>query len=160
MRVVPRFALLLTLAAVACERAPRPLIAGTDACDFCRMTVSDTRFGGEIESKTGRIHTFDSVECLASFYVDASARGDIRGAWVTDFASGKFLPADSAVFIVDGRVSSPMGRSLLALAPDTPDESRRTYGGRVIGWAALLDLMRTKSMQPGATTDTAGTPRP
>ena len=158
MRVAPCFA-LLTLAAVACQRAPRPLIAGTDACDFCRMTVSDTRFGGEIESKTGRIHTFDSLECLASFYVDASARGDARGVWVTDFASGNYLSADSAMYIVDGRVGSPMGRSLIALAPDTPGEARATYGGRVIAWADLLDLMRTKSMQPGATTDTAATSR-
>ena len=159
MRIVPA-SLLLSLALVACQRAPRPLIAGTDACDYCRMTVSDTRFGGEIQSKTGRIHTFDSLECLASYYVDASARGDVRGAWVTDFSSGRFLPADSAAYIVDGRVSSPMGRSLVALAPDTPDEARTTYGGRVISWAELLELMRTKSMQPGATVDTAGTPRP
>lgn len=159
MRIAPA-SLVLSLVLVSCQRAPRPLIAGTDACDFCRMTVSDTRFGAEIESKTGRIHTFDSLECLASFYVDASARGDVRGAWVTDFASGKFLPADSAVYIVDGRVSSPMGRSLIALAPGTPDKERGTYGGRVISWAELLDLMRTRSMQPGATTDTAGTSRP
>lgn len=153
------FSLLLSLALVACQRAPRPLVAGTDACDFCRMTVSDTRFGGEIESKTGRIHTFDSIECLASYYLDAVTRGDARGVWVTDFESGKFLPADSALFIVDSRVNSPMGRSLLALAPATPDESRTAYGGRIIGWPALLDMMRAKSMPPGATTDTAG-PRP
>ena len=150
------FPTLLLSLAIACQRAPRPLIAGTDACDFCRMTVSDTRFGGEIESKTGRIHTFDSLECLASFYVDASSRGDVRGAWVTDFESGRFLVADSAVFIVNGRVNSPMGRSLIALA-QTPDESRNEYGGDVLRWRDVLELMRTKSMQPGATPDTAGT---
>ena len=146
---------LLLSFVIACQRAPRPLIAGTDACDFCRMTVSDTRFGGEIESKTGRIHTFDSLECLASFYMDASSRGDVRGAWVTDFESGRFLIADSAVFIVDGRVNSPMGRSLIALAP-TPDESRSGYGGKVLRWTDVVELMRAKAMQPGATMDTAG----
>lgn len=154
MRGISVPALLLSLALAACQRAPRPLIAGTDACDFCRMTVSDTRFGGEIESKTGRIHTFDSLECLASFYVDANSGGDVRHAWVTDFESGRFLVADSAVFIVDGRVNSPMGRSLIAMASNTPDASRRAYGGRVLQWAELLELMRTKSMQPGATPDT------
>jgi copper chaperone NosL len=157
VRAVSAPVLLLSLALVACQHAPRPLIAGTDACDFCRMTVSDTRFGGEIESKTGRIHTFDSLECLASFYVDASSRSDVRGAWVTDFESGRFLVADSAVFIVDGRVSSPMGRSLIALASNTPDELRNGYGGKVLRWTDVLELMRTKAMQPGATTDTAGT---
>jgi copper chaperone NosL len=148
-------ALLLSLSLVGCQRAPRPLVAGTDACDYCRMTVSDTRFGGEIQSETGRIHTFDSLECLASFYVDASARNEIRAAWVTDFESGRFLVADSAVFIVDGRLSSPMGRSLIALAPGTPDESRAGYGGKVLRWPDLLELMRTKTLQPGATPDTA-----
>ena len=149
----------MPLVLFACQRVPRRLIAGTDACDFCRMTVSDTRFGGEIESRTGRIHTFDSLECLASFYVDASSRGDVRHAWVTDFESGEFLVADSAMFIVDGRVHSPMGRSLVALAPGTPDETRAAYGGRTLRWLELLELMRTKSMQRGATPDTnaAGT---
>ena len=153
MRTAPA-ALLFSVLLFACRQVPRPLIAGTDACDFCRMTVSDTRFGGEIESKTGRLHTFDSVECLASFFVDAKARNDVRHAWVTDFETGAFLSADSALFIADGRVHSPMGRSLIALAPGTPDESRAAYGGRTLRWADVVELVRQKSMQPGATPET------
>lgn len=143
---VPLLALVL-----ACQRAPRPLVAGTDACDYCRMTVSDVRFGGEIQSKTGRIHAFDAVECLASFYLDASERGEVRAAWATDFESGRFVAVDSAIFIYEGRINSPMGRSLIALAPDTPDETRRGYGGRVLRWPELLEMFRVRGMEPGAT---------
>lgn len=135
---------------LACQRAPRPLVAGTDTCDFCRMTVSDVRFGGEIQSNTGRIHAFDAVECLASFYLDASERGEVRAAWATDFESGRFVAVDSAIFIYEGRINSPMGRSLIALAPETPDEARRGYGGRILRWPELLDLIRDRGLEPGA----------
>lgn len=146
--------------ALACQRAPRPLVAGTDACEYCRMTVSDVRFGGEIESRTGRIHTFDAVECLASFYLDANERGEVRSVWATDFESGRFVPVDSAIFIYEGRVKSPMGRSLVALAPETPDEKRRGYGGRELAWAAVLEMFRVRGMEPGAKTVDTTSARP
>jgi len=152
--------LLSLVVALACQRAPRPLVAGTDACEYCRMTVSDVRFGGEIESRTGRIHTFDAVECLASFYLDASERGDVRSAWATDFESGRFVPVDSAIFIYEGRVSSPMGRSLVALAPDTPDDTRRGYGGRQLAWPEILDMFRVRGMEPGAKSRDTASARP
>ncbi len=120
------------------------------------MTVSDVRFGGEIQSRTGRIHAFDSVECLASFYVDASGRDDVRGAWVTDFESGRFVPVDSAVFIADGTVASPMGRSLVAFAPGPSTVALSKYGGRAVTWNDVLDMMRVRGLQPGATPHDTG----
>lgn len=132
----------------ACQQAPRPLVAGTDACDYCRMTVSDTRFGGELQTRTGKLHTFDAVECLASFYLDASSRGEVRAAWVTDFETGRFVPVDSAVFVRGGNILSPMGRALAAFAPEA--SRRDVRGGDVIAWAEVLKGMEQKGLVPGA----------
>ncbi|HEX6316503.1 MAG TPA: nitrous oxide reductase accessory protein NosL [Gemmatimonadaceae bacterium] len=136
----------LTLA--ACQRAPRPLAAGVDACDYCRMTVSDTRFGGEIESRTGKLYTFDAVECLASFYLDASSRDDVRRAWVSDFDSGRLVPVDSAVFLQGSSLNSPMGQGLVAFAL-TADSTLRRHGGRQVRWSDVLDTMRQRHLTPG-----------
>ena len=149
-----RTVLMMALLVTACERAPRPLVAGVDACDFCRMTVSDTRFGGEIQSRTGRLHTFDAVECLASFHLDAADRGEVKAAWVSDFETGRLVPVDSAVFLQDSRLKSPMGRNLVAFAPEHAFRLTSSYGGRAITWDDVRVLLRRRSLEPGASPDT------
>jgi copper chaperone NosL len=144
-------ALLFLVVALACQRAPRPLVAGTDACDYCRMTVTDTRFGGELQSRTGRIHTFDAVECLASFYLDAASRDDIRAAWVSDFETGRLVPVDSAITLQEGSIASPMGRSLVAFAPEAAELAVQKYGGRALRWPEVLEVLRVRGLEPGAT---------
>ena len=39
-------ALLLVALLAACDRGPRPIAYGRDACDYCRMVISDPRYGG------------------------------------------------------------------------------------------------------------------
>ena len=150
-RLLAGLALLLL---AGCQRAPRPLVAGVDSCDFCRMTLSDTRFGGEIQSKTGKIHAFDAIECLSSFHLAATDRDDVRGAWVSDFESGRLVPVDSAVFLRGGKVNSPMGRSLVAFAPEHANELERRYGGQRLTWNDVRELLRTNRLERGATPDT------
>ena len=145
---------LALLFAMGCQRVPRPLVAGVDTCDFCRMTVSDTRFGGEIQSKTGKIHAFDAIECLASFHLAATDRDDVRGAWVSDFESGRLVPVDSAVFLRDGRVNSPMGRSLVAFAPENKSGLEGRYGGVTLAWNDVRESLRSRGLTPGASRDT------
>ena len=143
----------LTLAVflTACSSAPRPLVAGTDACDFCRMTVSDVRYGAEVQSRTGRVFTFDAVECMASFYLDASERDEVRGAWVTDFHTSTFVPADSAFFLEGSSIRSPMGRSLVAFAPSgSTADVLQQFGGRALRWPDVLARMRAQRLTPGA----------
>ncbi|HPV77921.1 MAG TPA: hypothetical protein PLX31_23695, partial [Gemmatimonadaceae bacterium] len=45
----------MLLAVGACQRGdgPRPLVVGEDSCDFCKMAISDTRYGGEVRTSTG-----------------------------------------------------------------------------------------------------------
>lgn len=142
---------LILLVLAGCQRAPRPLVAGVDACDYCRMTVSDTRFGGEIQSRTGKISTFDAVECLASFHLDATDRNDVRAAWVSDFESGRLVPVDSAVFLREAKVNSPMGRNLVAFGPEHGLGLEARYGGRALSWTEVRELLKAKGLQPGAT---------
>ena len=153
---VPRglLALLPMLALLgACGGSPRPLVAGEDACDFCRMTVSDTRFGGEVVTAKGRVHTFDSVECLASYVNALPDSTAAAGVWVADYESSAMIPAARAHFVRGGSLHSPMGRDLAAFAErHDPAALTARYGGEVVTWAQI----RAEVAANGVARDAAG----
>jgi copper chaperone NosL len=79
------------------------------------MTVSDPRYGAELVTVKGKVLTFDSIECLASYYL--ANRAATRSVWVTQ--SGRLVPAERTRFrraAPDAEGSSPMGLGLSAAA--------------------------------------------
>ena len=68
-------------------------------------------------------------------------------------AADAVLPA---VFMRDGRVNSPMGRALVAFAPENADGLIARYGGKRMTWNEVRDNLRSNSLRPGATPDTSG----
>lgn len=151
-------ALLLVLAA-ACARQTRPLIAGDDACERCRMTISDPRFGGEVITRHGRLRTFDSAECLASYVVAAGDSLDKAKIYVADYESSEMVPVATAHFLRGGKLHSPMGRELVAFAAThDPRSLINQYGGELLSWGQLLgDAAATQSV-PAAAADSISHP--
>jgi copper chaperone NosL len=146
------------LFAAACGAGgPRPIAYGRENCDYCRMAISDARFGAELITTTGAVKVFDSVECLVSYYLDAVSRGDVREAYVTDFRRpGTFIVADRARFLRGGP-GSPMGLSLTAFASDAEAATARDElgGGELLAWSDVLDFVSRERM-PAAPPETAG----
>ena len=140
-------ALLVAAFGAACgARGPEPIVLNEDPCDFCRMTISDSRFGGEAVLATGRVKKFDSVECLASWA--RSTAGKSGGTlYVIDLQHpGSFVPATSAGFLKGATLKSPMGQAILSFADTARAEQQRTMlGGTVLTWAQLL----AESTAPG-----------
>ena len=139
-------ALCLALTTTACGSGPRPLVVGEDTCRFCRMTIDDVRFGALVETARGRIETFDSIECLASFVLSLPAADTPRGIWVTDFEQpGQWLPVTQAQFLRDSRPQSPMGRSYAAFAAGADLAALRArHGGEAVTWEAILSTVRAE----------------
>jgi copper chaperone NosL len=133
-------------------REPQPIAFGEENCDYCRMTISDPRFGAELVTATGKVRKFDSVECLASFHLANRAAGSPRGLWVSDFdRPGTLVPADSARFVGGGDARSPMGLGLVAFATEAGAEGmRRRVGGETMRWGEVLELVEQHRMQLGA----------
>jgi copper chaperone NosL len=156
-----RLPALLVLGALACGGASRELVPGMDACEYCRMTISDARFGGQVVSATARARTFDAVECLASFVLDATDPREAAQVRVSDFATARLVAVDSAVFLEGSSVTSPMGRSLVAFAAtDDVGALVARYGGRSRSWSEVLDLMRADALTPGADRPGTGSQAP
>lgn len=109
------------LSASACRSSDPAEIAYDRAdCDVCRMRISDARYGGELVTHTGKVHQFDSIECLANYSVTPTAVRDARSTWVSDFDHpGHLVEASTAHFIRRGGPGSPMGAGLLAVGPTT-----------------------------------------
>jgi copper chaperone NosL len=105
------------------------------------MTISDVRFGGEIVTRTGRVHTFDSIECLASFYLQADRRDALRGVWVSDYSTGVLIPVERAEFLAGGTIKSPMGRALLAVSRDSLEALRQRFQAEPLSWANVLEML-------------------
>jgi len=146
----PLSAVLLALSAAACSPGPRDLVAGEDACRYCRMTIDDVRFGALVVTSTGRVETFDAVECLASFVTALPADAPPRGVYVADYnAPSRWVAVRDAQFLRGGRLHSPMGRSLAAFDPSTSVAAlRQQYGGEVITWDEVVALVQRDQFAP------------
>ena len=140
LRCVTRFALL---ALAACAPAgPRAVRYGEEACGYCRMTITDRRFGGQATGAHGRIEAFDAIECLADYVLAAPTSNPAPRAWVSDFLHpGAFIPVDSARFVRLAAASSPMGAGLAAVSIAAPANAVPTDGAPMT-WAELLASRR------------------
>lgn len=108
------------------EPQPVPLVLNTDNCDYCKMSVSDPKFGGEILTNKGKVYKFDAIECMAGFYAEATAvkHEDIHSMWVINLIRpGDFIDAKTAVFFQCGKFKSPMGKDYSAV-PTENDYNR------------------------------------
>jgi copper chaperone NosL len=146
---LPIFALLTLIS--ACNHGPQPINVNSDNCDYCRMMISDKEFASQVLNKQGRSFKFDSVECMAAY--DLSNEGDdvVNSRWVPNFLNtDEWLEATSAFYLHSETLRSPMGMYLSAYSNRADAERMQAeYGGRVIGYQAVLDLVRAEWLEKG-----------
>lgn len=130
---------------LACKPTARALAVNVDACEICRMVISDARYGGEVVLNTGRVRTFDSIECLASYVNVQSDSTFIREILVSDFDRAELMPLDRASFSTDGR-GSPMGMGFVARSAGTPAPS----GALSLTWSQVRALVRERPLSAQA----------
>ena len=135
----------LALLASCAPRGPVPIAYGDADCDYCSMRISDKRYGAELVTGTGRVHQFDAIECLASYYVKAhgskgSGKGErIRAVYVTDSRKpGTLVPAEEALFVRGGARHSPMGLDFTAYGADADSAIRRETGAAPLRWSDVV----------------------
>ena len=131
-------ALAVIAVAGACATAmPREIVLHEDNCEFCRMTITDARFGAQVITNTGRQLVFDSPECLAGFLAKTDA-AVIASTWVLDAEHlGTWIPAESAGYLVDASLRGPMGRITAFASPQAAVAAQSQLGGVAIDWAAI-----------------------
>jgi|EndMetStandDraft_3_1072993.scaffolds.fasta_scaffold61747_2 copper chaperone NosL len=130
------------VAMVACA-APGPgdIHYDTDACDHCRMTISDPKFAAQLVTRTGKIYRFDDPWCLASFVAAARVPDrDVHSIWLNDHAHPNTrVTSGDALFVVSDSIRAPMNGGAAAFGTRGDAEAfQSSAGGRVEHWADIL----------------------
>lgn len=126
--------------ASSCSSAPVPIVTGRDNCSFCKMTVSDNRFGAEMITRKGKIYKFDDTHCLLSFL--KSEEFDKKQAdkfYFTDFSDAHTLvKAADALFLKADALKSPMGGNMAVFSSSSSlQQVQQQYNGTVLHWNEL-----------------------
>lgn len=131
-------------------QGPVPVTIGEDGCSQCLMTIADERYATELITTKGKIHFFDSVECLAAFYLEQDP-SDVASMWVTDFhTQARLIPVEEAFFLRSKDLRSPMGMNLTAFGDGiTPETVLNSFIGETMEWDGVLALIEEEG-PPGS----------
>jgi copper chaperone NosL len=121
----------------SCSSGPQPIRFGEDACEFCKMTITDKKFGAEIETQKGKIYKFDDIHCLTSFLKSGTLdTQQVKNIYMVDFASAGNLVLSSQCFLLQSEnIQAPMGSHIAAFANE---DSLRSFqlqlNGKQVSW--------------------------
>ena len=131
---------IITLSAAlfsSCSTEPVPIRLGKDNCDFCKMTISDKRFGAEVVTKKSKIYKFDDEHCVVQFLKEGTVvSGDIAGVYFVDFsAPNNLIDAKKAFFLQSPDFKSPMNGNIAAFShEDSLAKALPKFYGNAITW--------------------------
>ena len=128
---------LLTISLCGCNTSPQPIRIGQDNCDFCKMTISDNRFGGEIVTKKSKVYKFDDEHCIVAFLQSKKVLlQDIAGIYFTNFSSPhQLINVKDAYFLQSPSLKSPMNGNIAAFNnEDSLEKILPKFYGNKISW--------------------------
>lgn len=133
-------ALVLVFGSAACAVKSEPLQFGKDNCHFCKMGISDRKFGAELVTKKGKIYKFDDLNCMMNFQKTGEVQqADIAQTLVVDYAqNGQLIPVESAYFLSSSDLRSPMNGNIAAFENKKElDKVKSQLNGVETTWQAI-----------------------
>jgi len=110
--------LFLVINSFACKTIPDKIKIGRDTCAFCKMTVTDNRYGAVLISSKGKSYIFDDEQCLISYlHSDKITQANISAIYVIDFSGTHILlNAEKAFMLQSKELHGPMNGSFAAFS--------------------------------------------
>lgn len=136
---------LLTL--FACSTEPKPIHFGEDGCSYCKMTISDVRYAGELLTNKGKEYKFDSIECMAAYILEKKKGSeDIHSLWTIKFNEPeKLIDARAAWYLHSKLLKSPMGLNLSSFETRaTARSTQDVYPGDLIKWDEVKTVVKER----------------
>lgn len=124
----------------SCSRNPQSIRLGKDSCYYCKMTISDPRFGAELVTAKGKTYKFDDAHCLLTFLSEGSvAKKEITAIYFVDFNDHHgWINASQAFFLQGGSFQSPMNGNLAAFSvEDSMKKAETQFNASPVTWAQL-----------------------
>jgi len=132
------FCLIFVLS--SCNTGPEPIKTGIDNCYFCKMTISDPRFGAEIVTKKGKIYKFDDTHCLLAYLKTNDIPADnIKDTYLSNFcAKQQLLNVKQALLLKSDEIRGPMGGNIAAFEQaDSLKKIQERFHGTAVNWNEL-----------------------
>ena len=130
---------------IGCSKEPVPIHFGEDGCSYCRMIISDQRFGGELLTSKGKAYKFDSIECMTAYIIKEKKGSEkLYSLWTIDFNNPEtFVDATQAWYLHSEELKSPMGANLSSFKNNTEVKTvQNIYNGEAIRWQQVQDLVQ------------------
>ncbi|MGB4399776.1 MAG: nitrous oxide reductase accessory protein NosL [Daejeonella sp.] len=130
----------LILILTSCSTEPQALVLGKDNCEFCKMTISDARFGAEIITKKSKVYKFDDSHCIKAFLNEKKVeKEDIAKVYFVDFNKPHpLVEADKAFFLQSPALKSPMNGNIAAFtSKDTLEKAVLSFYGNTTTWEEM-----------------------
>lgn len=112
--------LTILLALAACsnetnaEPTPPVIHYGEDLCEACGMIISDARFAAAYITKNGESQAFDEIGGMMQTHLEKQA--DVVAFFVHDYDDQGWIRAETATFVLNSDIISPMSFGLIAFA--------------------------------------------
>jgi copper chaperone NosL len=133
------FFLILFLTISCANKEAEPINLNTDGCDFCKMKISDGKFGTELITSKGRIYKFDDMFCMIKYHKE-NKDVQIQSFYIHDYNQNNVLiPAETAFYIKGGEINSPMHGNIIAVK--TNEESQilaQKLKANPISWQEII----------------------
>lgn len=138
-----RTGVILALLAAGCgggDRGPAPIAYGEDACDQCRMIISEAPYAAEARFGPGQVEKYDDIGCLGERLFDAPAPAEM---WVADHVTGRLTPLAAVALVHVQDLKTPMGSGVAAFADRAEAESfRARHRGRFVAMEDVKSMRR------------------
>lgn len=125
----------------ACNTKPKEILVGKDTCSFCKMTVSDNRFGAELVTSKGKIYVFDDEICLIEFLKqhEEIKKNKNEFYFTNFFEDHRLIPVKTAFIVKTKSHRGPMEGNYIAFAnKERCDEYIKLNGGELLSWENLV----------------------
>lgn len=123
----------------SCEPKPEALQYNKDACQFCKMTLVDKRFGAEIVTTKGKVYKFDDANCMINFMNSSLDDREIAFKLIVDYTQPeKFITANEAFYLKSDTVHSPMNSHIAAFESySTLEQYKKKWNAIYLSWGEL-----------------------
>ncbi len=125
----------------SCSTAPEPIKLGKDNCFFCKMTISDARYGAELVTKKGKVFKFDDSKCLLDYiHADVEVSKEIGKLYLVDFNEPHLLLDTETAFILRSEeFKSPMNGFLAAFSSEAIMKKMAfETKAEIVSWKSLI----------------------
>jgi len=116
---------------------------GEDACDRCRMIISEKQFAAAYKIESGDVWKFDDLGCAI---LHQQEHGEtVKQFWVYDYKETAWLDVKQAFFVHSSNLLTPMGYGIAAFTTEANAENlSKKMNDHIVPFDQLMQILASK----------------